>query len=74
MASQLLPPPIVPSVAAFGTPAASSAIPASHSAGVAMEGKSLFTCHQCGALLKFRSSAASIEGPFPTVYGCMHAK
>lgn len=26
-----------------------------------VEGKSLFTCHSCGALLKFRPSAASIE-------------
>ena len=26
-----------------------------------MEGKSLFTCHQCGALLKFQHSPVSIE-------------
>ncbi|KAL4103147.1 hypothetical protein PRIC1_006882 [Phytophthora ramorum] len=28
---------------------------------VAMEGKSLFTCHQCGALLKFQYNPVSIE-------------
>ncbi|KAL3660192.1 hypothetical protein V7S43_014723 [Phytophthora oleae] len=28
---------------------------------VAMEGKSLFTCHQCGALLKFQYNPVSVE-------------
>ncbi|KAG7388846.1 Beclin-1 [Phytophthora pseudosyringae] len=35
--------------------------PAPSARRVAMEGKSLFTCHQCGALLKFQYSPVSIE-------------
>ncbi|CAI5717098.1 unnamed protein product [Peronospora farinosa] len=35
--------------------------PARNARRVAMEGKSLFTCHQCGALLKFQHSPVSIE-------------
>ncbi|CAH0482036.1 unnamed protein product [Peronospora belbahrii] len=35
--------------------------PAPTARRVAMEGKSLFTCHQCGALLKFQYSPVSIE-------------
>ncbi|RLN97335.1 hypothetical protein BBJ28_00003432 [Nothophytophthora sp. Chile5] len=51
------------SAAAAFSPYASSPVPptATRSAGLAMEGKSLFTCHQCGALLKFRYNPVSIE-------------
>ncbi|CAI5741870.1 unnamed protein product [Peronospora destructor] len=44
--------------ASFSPYAKSPALNARH---VAMEGKSLFTCHQCGALLKFQHSPVSIE-------------
>lgn len=54
--------PIVHNVAPPTPAASTSMIPSSRSAGVAMEGKSLFTCHQCGALLKFKYNPVSIEG------------
>ncbi|UIZ29874.1 hypothetical protein KXD40_002802 [Peronospora effusa] len=47
------------SVGASFSPYAKS--PAPNARRVAMEGKSLFTCHQCGALLKFQHSPVSIE-------------
>ncbi|CAI5701590.1 unnamed protein product [Peronospora effusa] len=47
------------SVGASFSPYAKS--PAPNARPVAMEGKSLFTCHQCGALLKFQHSPVSIE-------------
>lgn len=56
----LLPPqPIVHGVSAPATPAARVSVP--------MEGKSLFTCHQCGALLKFKYSPVTIEGETASV-------
>lgn len=63
--------PVVHNVAPPPTPSSSSMIPSSRSAGVAMEGKSLFTCHQCGALLKFKYNPVSIEGACLSICVCM---
>lgn len=55
-----LPPLSAPSaLGVFASP--SSFKPVATPPRVAMEGKSLFTCHQCGALLKFKYSPVSIE-------------
>ncbi|KAG3114439.1 hypothetical protein PI124_g6372 [Phytophthora idaei] len=56
-ASNLSPAPS--SASASFSPYAKSPVPSGRR--VAMEGKSLFTCHQCGALLKFQYSPVSIE-------------
>ncbi|KAE9338849.1 hypothetical protein PF008_g11857 [Phytophthora fragariae] len=47
------------SASASFSPYAKSPVP--NARRVAMEGKSLFTCHQCAALLKFQHSSVSIE-------------
>ncbi|KAL7681293.1 putative atg6/Beclin, atg6, BARA domain, atg6/beclin, coiled-coil domain-containing protein [Plasmopara halstedii] len=47
------------SVRASFSPYAKSPVPRGRR--VAMEGKSLFTCHQCGALLRFQHHPVSIE-------------
>ncbi|KAG7398932.1 Beclin-1 [Phytophthora boehmeriae] len=43
------------------SPYANSPAPSNATRRSAIEGKSLFTCHQCGALLKFRYNPVSIE-------------
>uniref|UniRef100_K3X838 Atg6 BARA domain-containing protein n=1 Tax=Globisporangium ultimum (strain ATCC 200006 / CBS 805.95 / DAOM BR144) TaxID=431595 RepID=K3X838_GLOUD len=59
--TSLLPQQLTPIVKNVAPTTLTAMIPPSRSAGVAMEGKSLFTCHQCGALLKFKFNPVSIE-------------